>query len=476
MVAADAPLWPADLDLDAELARLLESEATERVAPVCGSARSTSAELLAAAVAAGAGPDAIGLLSAIDPAGLTRGEALDYAAAWDRQASYVAARRWAAIGHVATTTPDADGGWLRGPEVAEAELAAELRLHPRSVRNDIDLAFDLSGRLAPAARALAAGTVSVAHVRVLAEELAACDETIAAAVQAELLPMAVAHGLPPSRLRRAARRFVLRLDADAARRRTTEVRAERGVTVTALPDDMGRLVWTSTIDEISLAKAILDRLSARPSDSDDERTADQRRSDTLYGIVLATWNDPDLPELPGRRAHRADITLSFETLTGRSDEPGELPGLGPVSADLARRIAGSAHLRFLVYDPATGRLLPYDPGTWTGRPTAAVGSGLVSDPGTWRPSAALQRHTDARRATCAGPGCDTRLTDHDHVHPFHSGGATSPDNQCPLCRRHHLLKTHAGWQLRLDRDGGATWTLPNGKTYYEPPDDLRPGR
>jgi len=40
----------------------------------------------------------------------------------------------------------------------------------------------------------------------------------------------------------------------------------------------------------------------------------------------------------------------------------------------------------------------------------------------------------------------------DHVEPFtgtDDGGATSADNLLALCRRHHRLKTHNHWTLRV---------------------------
>ena len=35
-----------------------------------------------------------------------------------------------------------------------------------------------------------------------------------------------------------------------------------------------------------------------------------------------------------------------------------------------------------------------------------------------------------------------------------------------LCRRHHRLKTHHGWQLRAHPDGSCDWTSPTGARYH----------
>ena len=495
MVERDAPLWPAHLDVDAEWERLTGCH-LEGMSEVGFGAepptRPLSAELVASALSARPGPDAIGLLSAVDPTELDPGERIDWATAWDRQASYVAARRLAAIAHVAEHTAPADRH-LSGPEVAEAELAPALNVSRGTVGNDMSLAFALAGKLAPTGRLLETGQLSVRHVHALVDELGGAAPDVAAAVQAEVLARAAA-GLTPARLRRLTRRTLLRVDAAAvAERRAAHVR-DRAVTFTGLGDDMAELRWTSTVDEIATAKAVLDRLAARKAAPDDDRSADARRSDALFGTILAAWDDPDLPDLPGRRGHKADITVSYETLTGLADHPGNVPGFGPVTAELARRMTTSANLRFLIYNPDTGRLLRYDPGTWTpihpaetdigadgvtgaaAAATPAATGGIRLQPGTWRPTASLRRYLDARDPHCTAPGCDIRITDHDHVIPFHDGGPTTDTNANPECERDHLLKTHAGWTVTIDPDGTRRWTTRAGKTYTEPPHDHRPDR
>lgn len=44
-------------------------------------------------------------------------------------------------------------------------------------------------------------------------------------------------------------------------------------------------------------------------------------------------------------------------------------------------------------------------------------------------------------------------------------GTTSAGNIDPLCRRDHLLKTHAGRRLRQPEPGQFVWTTPTGHVY-----------
>ena len=48
-------------------------------------------------------------------------------------------------------------------------------------------------------------------------------------------------------------------------------------------------------------------------------------------------------QVPGQ--WQALVVVSFQTLTGASEEPGEIPGLGLISAAEARELASHATLR-----------------------------------------------------------------------------------------------------------------------------------
>ena len=81
-----------------------------------------------------------------------------------------------------------------------------------------------------------------------------------------------------------------------------------------------------------------------------------------------------------------------------------------------------------------------------------------------------------RDGHCVFPGCpvDSRSCDLDHIRPYRDPddggppGQTGPANLAPLCRRHHRLKTHAGWHYPRDGTGYA-WTSPDGLTYRTDP-------
>ncbi|PZU39839.1 MAG: HNH endonuclease [Arsenicicoccus sp.] len=106
-----------------------------------------------------------------------------------------------------------------------------------------------------------------------------------------------------------------------------------------------------------------------------------------------------------------------------------------------------------------------DTDTDTGCDCPVLGPPAPTD--RYRPAAAQHRFTTTRDRGCRHPGCTNHAgwADLDHVLPHADGGATSCQNLCCLCRRHHRLKTFApGWRFTMTPDGVLTVTTPSGVT------------
>jgi 5-methylcytosine-specific restriction endonuclease McrA len=129
------------------------------------------------------------------------------------------------------------------------------------------------------------------------------------------------------------------------------------------------------------------------------------------------------------------------------DELCEIPGVGPIPVEVARRLAVDAYLNVLVTDGVDVTTV-----TRTGR-TIPV---------------ALRRALEERDPICVVPGCDTREhLEIDHLVPFADGGEVSLANLARLCHWHHYLKTHHGHRLRL-QDGGDPGGRPGGWRWIAP--------
>ncbi len=128
----------------------------------------------------------------------------------------------------------------------------------------------------------------------------------------------------------------------------------------------------------------------------------------------------------------------------------EIPGVGPIPVEVARRLAVDSFLNVLVTD--------------------GVDVTTVARSGRTIP-VALRRALEERDPECVVPGCDTReRLEIDHLVPFADGGEVSLANLARLCHWHHYLKTHHGHRLQRDVDdsGGSMerwrWIAPD-----EPP-------
>ncbi|MGN6162157.1 MAG: hypothetical protein ACTHOG_10725, partial [Marmoricola sp.] len=84
---------------------------------------------------------------------------------------------------------------------------------------------------------------------------------------------------------------------------------------------------------------------------------------------------------------------------------------------------------------------------------------------------AMSRRARLRTPTCVFPFCDrhSRSCDVDHRVPTGDGlgqhGSSCDCNLVPLCRRHHRLKTFAGWSYTPIEANVWLWTDPYGRQY-----------
>ena len=175
---------------------------------------------------------------------------------------------------------------------------------------------------------------------------------------------------------------------------------------------------------------------------------DQLRADALATIAesfLATSADENLAH---GRPVTLNLTLDLPTFLGLNENPGVLAGYGEIPASAARLLAKDAKWRRFITDPVTGNLLDY------GRLT-------------YQPPQPLIDFIVARDRRCRFPGCrqPARVCDIDHAIPWEEGGKTSKENLGLLCRRHHRMKTHGGWELTSFKDGSCEWKSPEGNIF-----------
>ncbi|MDQ1248706.1 MAG: hypothetical protein QG597_3079 [Actinomycetota bacterium] len=437
------------------------------------------------------------------------------AAAWEACASWSAWQAQRALvdavgGEPVIITPTACArGSLVDP--AREDVAPMLALSPDSTATRIDASRDLA-RYPDLAALIEQGLIFTPGVRAVLAETANLDAESRATVVSAVVAKVRARrdqGRRPrtaSELRKATKAAVQALAREAVQEARRTAFARRRTSLT--PDGDG-MAWFSALIRDVDAHRIANRLTAQAAagaqsrrEAGDDRTADQVRADLLVDLLLgrtpadltqqpATPGSPADHDAPGDhhdgpgadpsastgplpRTGRADISVvcTLAMLVGLTHDTAEIPGLGPVPADIARELAADGRWRLVITDPATGQVI-------------ATGSR------TYAPSAALARLIRAREPSCRMPGCNRQSVncDLDHTVPWPAEPGTVESNIGPLCRRHHNHKTHHGYHLANEpppvRPPGAhgttpnpappaltgwTWTMPSGLTHTDHPD------
>lgn len=159
-----------------------------------------------------------------------------------------------------------------------------------------------------------------------------------------------------------------------------------------------------------------------------------------------------------------DALVTSETFTqSRSQAPAQSPapapspsleGYGPIPHSIACEVAALTPVWDRVTtDSITGTVLKVD---------------------RYRPSEEMKRYLMARDQHCRFPGCrvPAHRCDLDHTVDAAKGGETSTANLGALCRGHHMLKHHGGWQVTQLDDGVYEWRSSTGRTHVDRPPGL----
>ncbi len=185
------------------------------------------------------------------------------------------------------------------------------------------------------------------------------------------------------------------------------------------PDEGARLLAAVTAEAARLTAA------GRKAGVDEPRRA--LAADALVGLACSGPATGPTGDGPVATVH---VRVDHAALVRGHVEAGELceiPGIGPVPVEVARRLAVDSVLNVLVTDGVDVTAVAH-----TGRTVPA----------------SLRRALVERDPECVVPGCTAR--DHleiDHVVPFAEGGPATMANLARLCHWHHYLKTHHGHRL-----------------------------
>lgn len=363
-----------------------------------------------------------------------------------------------------------------------AEIGAATVQSDRTVQTRMEDAATLVASFPRTLDALSGGRLSRAHAGVIAEAGALLpDDEARAAYEESVIP--VAERETAGRLRPVARRLAHHAHPATLDERHERARAQRRVWVTDLDDGMAELgicaaahlihgaydrltqLATDIIDARRAAEtgatpgagpdgAFVDALTADGAAADTRRRGEVRAdvaTDLLLTAHATLGAAADSLDAQDALRARVQVTIPFLSLIGRSDEPADLAGYGPIDATTARRLAAGARgWDRLLTHPVTGAVLGVD---------------------RYRPTAEQRRLLRARDEHCRFPGCrqPTGRCDIDHTIAHAHDGPTDVRNLAHLCRRHHVMKHHSAWRVRQRPDGVLEWTSPTGRVYDDRP-------
>ena len=278
-------------------------------------------------------------------------------------------------------------------EFAADELAFELHMSQQSAAGQAEFATGIARRLPATFAALGAGQIHPVHLRIIEDETRYLTDADAA--KADAILAGTAPAMTFGELRYAARKLVLKLDPDTARKRKEAAKREAhvrrfredsgnaGMVARELPSDEVLASWQhveqraldlraagvpGTLQDLRV-RAYLDLLQERDSRAapagpaasggaaQDQPPPDQPPPDA--GPPGPPGTGPDGPggtggpggpgpaPRPGPDAGPSlaalvTITIPLTTYQGRSDIPGDAGGFGPLDGDDARDVAAAA--------------------------------------------------------------------------------------------------------------------------------------
>ncbi|MBF4767209.1 DUF222 domain-containing protein [Nocardioides agariphilus] len=369
----------------------------------------------------------------------------------------------------------------RGRGVA-SEVALARRESPHAGQRHLGLATIVRRELPCTWAAWRAGRITEWKATVIARETACLTREHRAAVDREVAADAAkVERMGVRELAAACRRRAYGLDpeSDVAKRRRAE--KDRTVTLRPAPDAMTWLTALLPVQDGVAAYAGLTRTADSARAAGDPRSRGQVMADTLVSSVLddvsrrddaqTRWHLPE--EAPHDDAARpagvlVELVMTDQALFGTSDEPANVPGYGPIPAELAREIVTGAcsrdeqvWLRRLYTSPTTGQL-------------------VALDSRARRFRGGLARFIRLRDQVCRTPWCDAPIRHVDHAHDVAEGGETRADNAQGLCEACNYAKQAAGWTARGSPPGAVRHqvetTTPTGHTCHTSPPAVRAPR
>ncbi len=222
-------------------------------------------------------------------------------------------------------------------DTTSTEISAALTLTRRSAEVHVDLAYLLCQRLPTVWEALSDGLIDLARARLLADQTSHLPQDLARQVCDIALERAGSQ--TTGQLRARIQRLIISIDPAAAQDRYEQRLLEARVVCEPTDTGTANLYGLDLpADEASRAMRRINRMARKRKAKGDKRPIDLIRAE-LFLILLNGGNG----QINGSDADRAQVNLNAEltTVLGLDEQPGEIPGFGPVISDVVRKIVAN---------------------------------------------------------------------------------------------------------------------------------------
>jgi hypothetical protein len=305
-------------------------------------------------LAAQPGPEVLTVAAALSELTLTDAQCVDLAVVFERCDGWLQAAKQPTFARLGRAAGNKDRTPGRYEDIA-LELALALRWSEWMCHDRMDSARLLQERLPDTWAALAAGNITYLQARLITAGAALldhpdADDPIGAAAELERRVLPKAPTQTRAETEKAVTRAILGIDPQAAEDRRRRVHQDRRVIRTGRPrgldgrlDGRAGLYVEGTPEDIAtmwqaLSLGADDLLAAGRVD-----TLSQGRHDTLLGwsitdLTRRQAEQTDRTPAPGARPTSITVIAHDTTIRG-DDDPAELVGWGPITAETARDLA-----------------------------------------------------------------------------------------------------------------------------------------
>jgi hypothetical protein len=348
----------------------------------------------------------------------------------------------------------------RGCHVGVGALLREMfNLNPGDIRRMVTHAEALNGSVSPSgariepalpvvADTLAEGAIGPEHVEAIRKAVTKLPGSASREdrVMAEKILCEAATTSEPYLVKRLGEEIERRLDPDGDEPHEKDLlRPKRRLDLRETQDGV-----SGSFDLDAETGAVLTNLLSplteprTTDDGPDPRSPSERRGDAFAEILTLAAECPDVPAEAGEPVTLM-VSVTLEDLKAGIGH-GLLDGYWNVSVAEIRRMACDAKVVPVVLG-SKGETLDI------GRATRVV-------------PRRIRRALIRRDKGCSFPGCGKKAKwcQAHHIREWSRGGPTALDNLTLLCRRHHRVVHHTGWQIRMRQ--GIPWYIP--PSYVDP--------